>query len=338
MLDWKGKKLKNTIILLAVLSAIMISGCQGPSGKGSYFLALNFKPEQSLSYKFISDRIVTLDWNTNQKTRQSQGTIVKGNERLEMVVTYTVENLDPNGVAKIRGECKSAVVTRKGDLFRKKGTDAAQSFVGKSFTFKVDATGKIRDYSDMKRVFFETGENAFRKSSRPGRVKEQDMVADIVATQWFLWDPEASITDPLSGVIPGDSWNSAVSVPTPIIVKEARDVQYDFVEVRDTDTGRVALIKSTYSPSSLENKDWPIPYEGKFNVSGTFGFLTTFTSGFEVLELTGDGYEYFNIDKGLTEKRTQNYVITMQSTSRSMMGTKPIVSLKQHLMMSLLTK
>ena len=330
--------MKNRIIILVLLTAITISGCQGTSSKDSYFLALNFKPEQSLSYKFISDRAVTLDWNTKDKAGQSKAALVQGNERLEMVVDYTLENLDPNGLATIRGKCKSAVVTRKGELFRKKGTDAAQSFAGKSFTFTVDARGRIHDYSDMKRVFYETGENAFSKSRSRGRIKAQDMVADIVATQWFLWDPLASIEDPLAGVAPGDSWNSSISVPTPIIVKESRDVQYDFVEVRDTDTGRIALVKSTYSPSSLEQKDWPIPYQGKFQVSGTFGFLTTFTSGFEVLELSGTGYEYFNLDKGYTKKRTQNYNITMQSTSRSMMGTKPIISLKQHLMMSLISK
>ncbi|MCP4454858.1 MAG: response regulator, partial [Planctomycetes bacterium] len=118
----------------------------------------------------------------------------------------------------------------------------------------------------------EIGKRAFRNDPKKGRIKSPEMISDVVATQWFLWHALASM-DP-NGVTQGQSWQSQLSVPTPMVMRKARDVTYTLQQITDTDQGPVAEIHSSFSLSQEKApRDWPIPYAGRFRASGPFGFL-----------------------------------------------------------------
>jgi hypothetical protein len=153
------------------------------------------------------------------------------------------------------------------------------------------------------------GTQAFRAGTAMGRIKEPDMIGDFIASQWFLWDAESSIERPAEGVAVGPTWQSQLSVPTPMVMRHARSVVYKLDEVRQAADGPLAVIKSTYTPADSTPTGWPIPYAGRFQMSGTFGFL----GPYEVLGLEGTGTELFNLKTGRLEQRQEKYVLRVRA-------------------------
>jgi hypothetical protein len=255
-----------------------------------------------------------------------------------MVIAYTPEKVDPYGPSTIKAKCESVTVRRTKSTKR----DAAQSLAGQTFTLKVDPTGKIEDYSDLNKLLFAIGNKAFRETRRaPGaasgrRIKEPDMIDDIIATQWFLWDAVAGIENPIEGVSVGQSWKSQLSVPTSMVLKQARDVTYTLEKIRETDGGTIAVIRSSYGLPKKDTRDWPIPYSGSFQMSGMLGFLRMFSRGFDFLELEGKGEELYNLDAGRIEKYHQNYTVQMEPSRLPLPGVKPRITIEQSLTMQLL--
>jgi hypothetical protein len=179
------------------------------------------------------------------------------------------------------------------------------------------------------------------------------MIGDFIASQWFLWDAQSSLERPAEGVAVGQTWRSQLSVPTPMVMRRARNVVYKLDEVRqnvaqpswrgrpalasrgypglassDHDasvvpqmqgqdalatlgdaTGPLAVITSSYAPADSTPADWPIPYSGRFQMSGTFGFL----GPYEVLGLEGTGTELFNLKTGCLEQRQEKYVLRVRA-------------------------
>ena len=162
------------------------------------------------------------------------------------------------------------------------------------------------------------------------------MVGDFIASQWFLWDSISSIENPLKGVGPGDSWTSVLSVPSPLVMRKARDVTYDFVAIRKSQGKRLALIRSSYSVAESVPQDWPKPYPpGGFQVKDRFGMLRSL----RINKLEGNGEELFDIDAGRIEKYTQKF--NMEVGAMLMLplpGTDPRVTIEQELTMELLGK
>jgi hypothetical protein len=165
-----------------------------------------------------------------------------------------------------------------------------------------------------------------------GRVKKPDMIADFIATQWFLWDSVSSIEKPAEGISVGQSWTSKLSVPTPMVMRKARDVTYTLDEIRPSAKGRLAVIGSSYTLSESVPAGWPIPYTGSFKMSGTFGFLR----GYKVLGLNGKGQELFNLDSGRIEQYNQQYQMQLDAALLGALMPSPRITIKQKITMQLL--
>jgi hypothetical protein len=318
----KGETLR--IASAAVIAAVLgvVAGCGTPgdtsgkltarpkaaAGKPVLF-TVDFEPGQTLRYKFVSSRKITLDWDP----RAAAGTnkVQEQMEQLEMVVAYTPAEVDPYGISTIRATCESVKATRAGGAGRRLfGADAVETAQGKTFMIKMDPRGKIIDNSELRSLVQEMGKSAFRGDSESRRIKEPDMIGDFIASQWFLWDAVSSVEQPAGGVSAGQTWPSQLSVPTPMVMRKARDVTYRLEEIRQTDGGRAAVIKSTYTLAQTAPAGWPVPYSGRFQMAGTFGFL----SGYDVTNLAGEGQELFNLDAGRVENYQQQYTVEMEAS------------------------
>ena len=174
-------------------------------------------------------------------------------------------------------------------------------------------------------MIVELGEAAFIADSDP-RIKEPDLIGDFITSQWFLWDAVAHVPDPASGVAVGQSWSSKLWIPTPMVMRRARDVTYRLDEVRADDTKRLAVISSTYRLAAATPTDWPIPYSGRFQMQGTFGLL----GSYRISELDGTGLQLFNLDAGRIESAEQRYTLKM-SASLPPMGIRahPHITIEQ---------
>jgi hypothetical protein len=178
----------------------------------------------------------------------------------------------------------------------------------KQFTLDVAANGRIVDASDLDALLKQVGQSAFRQDPRYGWVKDQEMISDVVATLWFFWDAISSMD--ANGVRPGQGWNSLLSVPTPMVSRKARQVAYSLDRLEQTSDGLVAVIGSRYSLSGMPApSSWPIPYSGRFRVSGTFGFL----GAYRFQDLQGSGVDRFNVDKGIWEGTSQQFWYKVQA-------------------------
>lgn len=293
-------------------------------------MTVDFQAGQTLRYKFVSGREITVDLDaTAEASRPGRAASDKSSESLEIIMAYTPIDIDPYGLTAVKVVCESVKVTRS----KGPGRDAVESLAGKTFTLAVGPTGKIEDYSQLDQLLKELGEKVFRANTDQGRIKEPDMIGDVVATQWFLWDAVSSIKKPSQGVTIGQSWTSKLSVPTPMVMRKARDVTYRLDEIQPGEKGRLALISSSYKIAESAPRDWPIPYSGTFQVAGTFGFYRNY----KVLDLQGNGKELFNIDAGRTEQYEQQYQMQLSASLLiPLAGVNPKITIKQNLTMKLL--
>ena len=339
-------KTKLTFFIAALVLAFL-AGCESPDKQkkplgikpvplkeGAELLTVDFKEGHSLRYEFVSKRDVIIDWEPNKsRTGTGQSTIDKSTESMEMVVAYTPLEVNPYGLTTIKATIESVKAARsKRADGRVPSRDAVENLKDKTFTLKVNAQGKIEDYSQLDELIRQIGETAFRKNSRLGRIKEPDMISDFIATQWFLWDSISSIEKPAEGITVGQSWSSRLSVPTPMVMRKARNVTYKFDKIWDNVKGRLAVISSTYSPADSVPAGWPVPYTGKFQMSGTFGFFR----GYNILSFSGRGDELFNIDKGQIERYSQEFDMQLEAVLPGPLGPNPRININQKLTMQLI--
>ena len=328
--------MKTPLVITTALVLTALAGCEPGasrgwlSGKGKEVLTIDFPTGGMLRYKFISSRQITVAWDEPQNApNPGNHTEDKSSESLEMVVSYTPIEIDPYGLTTVKATCESAEVTRN----RGPQQDAAESFAGKTFTFSVGPTGKIEDRSQLDALIKEVGKKAFRANADQGRIKEPDMINDFVASQWFLWDAISTIEQPSKGATVGQSWGSKLSVPTPMVMRKARDVTYTLDAIRPGDKGRLAVISSSYRLADSAPREWPIPYSGTFQVAGAFGFYRNY----QVLDLQGRGQELFNIDAGRTEQSSQHYQMRLKaSLLMPLGGVSPTITIDQDITMKLI--
>lgn len=333
--------------IFTVLVLCILAGCDGTAEKkepltgkienlekGKELLTVDFKKDQSLRYRFVSSRDIAVNWDpAKTKSKPGQNTVDKSSESLEMVVLYTPIDIDPYGLTTIKATCESVKATRSKSTSRRTArSDAVEILPGKTFTLTVNPAGKVEDNSKLDELIKQLGQEAFRKNSRMGRVKEPDMIADFIATQWYLWDSVSSIQKPAEGISVGQSWSSKLSVPTPMVMRKARDVTYTFDEIRPSPKGRLAVIGGTYTISDSVPTDWPIPYTGSFQMSGTFGFFR----GYEILGLNGKGQELFNLDAGRIEQYNQQYNMKLSAALPGPLGPSPHITINQKITMQLI--
>jgi len=342
-----------TIFIAIILS--LFAGCKGPArekgpigeekeplSREKTLLTVDFQEGQTLEYRFVSSRTTTINWGPAKSTPNTNKSVVnKSSESMEMVVAYTPIQVDPYGLTTIKATCKSVKVTRRKGSSGRAGPsgagrkDAVESLAGKTFTFTVSPTGKIEDYSQLEQLIQDISKEAFRQDKRQGRVKEPDMIDDFIAAQWFLWDSVSSIEDPAEGVSVGQTWKSKLSVPTSMVLREARDVTYRLDEIRQSEKGQLAVIHSSYKHAESVPPGWPIAYSGKFQLSGPLGFIRMLSKDLNVLDLQGQGEELFNIDTGRIEQHHQKYQMQLEA-SMPLPGAKPRVTINQSLTMQLI--
>jgi len=326
-------KLKTALTIFTAVVLCVLVGCSPRAGRKE-LLTVDFQKAQTLRYKFVSSRDIEIDWGqTKSASRPGRDAVDRLSEAMDMVVAYTPVEIDPYGLTTIKATCESVKIKRGSSTGRQVArNDAVESLAGKTFTFTVDSAGKIEDYSQLDKLIKEIGKKAFRPSSKRGRIKEPDMIGDFTATQWFLWDSISSIEKTAEGICVGQTWQSQLSVPAPMVLRKARDVTYTLDEIRLTEEGRFAVIHSSYSLAESVPHTWPIPYSGRFRVSGMFGFLR----GYKVLNLQGQGEELFNIDAGRIEQYSQQYRMQLEASFPFTLGVNPRITIKQNLTMQFL--
>jgi hypothetical protein len=332
----KGMKVKTPLILPAILIMAVSGGCglgedgrNFPVQKNKALLTVDWRTGQPLEYKFVSEREITIDWDpTGRLTKSEKKPADESVESMEIVMAYTPIEINPHGLTTIEASCKSVKVTRS----KGPNTDAVEYLAGKSYQFTVGPAGTIADYSQLDKLLKEAGKKAFITNAEGARIKEADMICDFIATQWFLWDSISSLENPSRGVSTGQTWKSKLSIPTPMVMRKAREVTYKLDEIRTSERGRLAVISSSYKLADSVPPSWPIPYSGRFQMKGTFGFL----SGYKLLSLQGTGRELFNIDTGQTEKYNQQYQMELESSIPMGIDVKPKIKIKQNLTMKLL--
>jgi len=325
-----------TIFTAAVLG--VLAGCapgekeplkeeKEPLKEEKELLTVDFQEAQTLRYKFVSSRDIDVDWDPG-KSEPDKNAADKFSETMDMVVAYTPVEVNPYGLTTIKATCESVKVQRS----KGRRKDAVESLPGKTFTFTIDPTGKIEDYSQLNDLIREIGKKAFRQDTARGRIKEPDMIGDFIAAQWFLWDPVSSIEKASKGISVGQTWKSKLPIPTPMVTRKARDVTYRLDEIRRSEKGRLAVISSVYSPADSVPHSWPIPYSGRFQMTEMFGFL----SGYKILDLRGRGEELFNIDAGRIQQYNQQYQMQLKaSLPLPLSGVEPRITIKQNLTMEL---
>jgi len=326
----KGLKLKKALVFLISAALLTLAGCEGKKEEEKEkkeLFSVDFQENQTLRYAFISSREIETSW----PSASSKKSVDKNFESVEITVAYTPVKVDLYGLTTIKATCESVRASRKPGSSKTKG-DAVVHFGNKSYTFTVNPVGKIVDNSELYELIPEIGKKAFRSSTEKGRIKEPDMIWDYITTQWFLWDSVSSIEEPAEGVSIGQSWKSKLSIPMPMVMRQAREVIYTLDEILETEKGRLAVIKSSFSHASSVPEGWPILYTGKFQMSGRFGFLMRY----RIVELTGDGKELFNIDTGQIEEYDHNYNIKLNASLRMGLSGGPEITIKQHLVMKLL--
>jgi hypothetical protein len=93
------------------------------------------------------------------------------------------------------------------------------------------------------------------------------------------------------------------------------------------------VISSSYKIADSAPREWPIPYSGRFQVAGAYGFYRNY----QVLSLQGKGEDLFNIDAGRTEQYKQQYQMQLSaSLILPLAGVNPKITIKQNLTMNLL--
>ncbi len=327
----------RTIITLSCASIIVFAfaGCQQAELGTTELLSVDFNEGAILRYKLVSARDVEVKLDSTGsagKTRKSKPQ--KMTEKLVLVIAYKPVAIDPYGLSTIEARCESAKVTRTSFVRKDKTRDAIESLGGQTFTFQISPTGRIEDYSDLKELIQRLGDKAFASGgSRGGRIKNPDMISDFSALQWYLWDSIASIEDAVSGVTIGQSWKTKQFVPLPLPLPTARETTYTLTEVNQTDTGRKAVIASSYQLSNKRVKNWPKPYGGKFSMRGMFGFLRNF----KFRSLEGSGTQVFNIDTGTLESEQQQYKVHIEAGFMMPLGgTVPTITVDQKISIQLL--
>jgi hypothetical protein len=327
----------RTIFILTFTGIIVfvLAGCQQPELSTTDLLSVDFNEGTVLRYKMVSSRVteVNLD-STGSSSKSRKSKPQKTSEKLVLVIAYKPIAIDPYGLSTIEGRCESAKVTRTSPVRKGKLRDAVESLEGQSFTFQISPTGRIEDHSNLNELIQRLGDKAFASSSgRQGRIKNPDMISDFSALQWYLWDSIASIEDAVRGVAIGQSWKTKQFVPLPLPLPTSRDTTYTLSEVNETDTGRKAVITSSYQLNNTRVKNWPKPYSGSFNMRGMFGFLRNF----KFRSLEGSGKQIFNIDTGTLESEQQQYKIHIEAGFMMPLGdTVPTVTINHKMSIQLL--
>jgi len=314
--------------LVVMGCVVCLAGCQD-SAKPSLdnWLLVSFAEGVPITYKMVSERKTEIDMTTGDPKKKSRPQTTT--EKLELVMVYTPVEVDPFGLSTLKVDCQSVKVTRSGFSGKRSASDAMKSLTGQSFTLKLTPTGKIADISDLERIAKELGAASFSDRKKGTRIKNPDMIGDFLAMQRYLWNAGATISNQLNLRV-GDTWQSQQSIPWPVPIypPPARMTTYTLDSISDNDEQpRKAAITSVYTLSETPIQEYIRPYEkGKFQMRGMFGFLRNF----QFKHLAGGGKQLFNMDDGLVESDTQQYLLNVNATFMLPLGDSlPVLTVDQ---------
>ena len=326
--------------IIATLGAVLVLGLgcveEGKTLNNKLF-SIDFKAGQQYRYRFVSDREVDLRLSNSEKDKAQ-----KSSEKLDMVIAYEILDTDLYGISSVKATCESVVVDKVSVSKREsKKADVVESLAGKSWQFKVNSLGQIQDYSELEQLVCEMGANSITTQGNR-RLKEPDMIDDFIATQWFMWDPVASIRKPLKGVAAGESWDSYLTIPFSRRLPGERAVKYTLLADTEASAGDISRIKADYklekikfdeSKKALPNLMLPDPYEGSFQMRGMFGFL----ANYQITDLSGGGDVVFDNSRGLLVSHNQEYKMDVVASFLFPLGNSvPELSIKQTITVDLI--
>jgi hypothetical protein len=308
-------------------------GCVEPPQKAQrVFLNVDFQQGRTLRYEFTSQRKIITDWAPDKQDAKSKKA---STESVDMVVAYEPIEVNPYGLTKVKATFESVKAVKTGTPHSQ--TDAVETLVGKSYTFTVGPDGKIHARDELVKLLIAASKAAFRKDSRSSGTKDPDLLDDVMSSQWYIWDSISSIEKPTKGVKVGQTWKSNLLIPTSMVLRISRDVTYQLADVQETEHGPVAVISSTYAMSDVKPKS-PLPYEGSFRLSGSFGFFRAMFQGLSITSLEGTGRELFDINAGRVDSDEQNYKFTLKPNASPLPGANPVIYVEQKITMRLINK
>lgn len=321
-----------TRLLCVAVVLSLLAGCRESQKKE--LLVVEFKPDTTLRYRFVSERDITLELKSDDPRMQDKNKPQTMAEKLELVVAYKPVEVDPFGLTAIEAKCESAKVTRRNFTAAATTPDAAEKLAGRTFTIKLSPSGKIDDYAGLTEVVQQLGEQAFSGSTTGSqKIKNPDMIYDFIAMQWYLWDSVATIEKPLDGVKQGSTWTADQLIPLPVPMIAVRKTTYTFDNVMETPEGRKAIINSTYELAKTKLENWPKPYADRFAMKGMFGFLRNY----QYQSVEGTGKQIFNIDAGTVETDRQQYKMIMTAAFMMPLGDSvPVITIDQKITTELL--
>ena len=153
--------------------------------------------------------------------------------------------------------------------------------------------------------------------------------------QLQLWDAPAAIENPGQGLKVGQTWKSLLFVPSSMVIRKGLDVTYTLEEIQGSESGGTVIIKSSYQASDQKPKV-PLPYEGSFQLAGSFGFFRSMFKGFSVQNAEGSGEQIYDIDSGNLTSLQQNYTVVLKPNAAPMPGTDPVITIEQQTSIQLL--
>lgn len=300
---------------------------------------LRFEPGRTIQYQTVSRRDIQILWDPNVDPNTQTDKVSRMTESLQMAFGLTPIQIEPNGRTRLQVEISSVSSSRArpGQDTPSRSAEPVDAMKGRVYTIEVLPTGRIVDANSLDSLLKQIGRLAFRQDQKYGLVKDPEMISDVVAILWFAWDAISSM-DP-NGTEPGQRWSSRMLLPTPMVSRKARDVEYQLERVEQTANGHIAVITSNYCLSEIPAPaTWPIPYSGRFRVSGTFGFL----GAYRFLGLEGNGLDRFNLDTGMWEQSVQRFHYKVQASMpfpfANSLGSNPLIIVDQNITIELLTK
>lgn len=294
-------------LLLAGLGLTI--GCSSVP-RGDY-MALEFKPDSVLTYRFVSSRQVQIELTTGAGGKKEDSKI--SNESIEMVMRIKPLEVDPYGLSTVEFTCQSVQVKRTSFSGKGSTTDAMESLRGKSYTIQITPTGQIKNLDSFSTLLKEIGQKSFvARSDAQQNVKDPDMILDWICFQYYLWDVTASNPNPLAGVRPGSTWKSDqfMTWPVPIQNLPSRTTTYTVKEITEQDGKRLAHIDSAYQLGEKPVLNFPLPYDGPYQIKGS---LFSILRNFQHQSLEGSGALTYNLTDGYPEKDQQDYTLVTQA-------------------------